>query len=99
MGITVSQASSGRAAIRPVRQDLEGAGKQVWPAVLVAYPAHDEPCLQALVGAVIFDGVGNLGDLGVRDPLPGLLVEHRMRVGDGNPGALVDAGDGTGEFG
>src|SRR3954447_999393 len=60
-------------------------------------PTHDQPCGD-LVGGRREGGVGRFGDLGIRDPLPDLLVVHRTRVPHRYPRMLVDGVDGRPEF-
>lgn len=55
--------------------------------ILVLDTAHDQPCSHRHVrSAVVERGVGGFGDLGIGDPLAGLLVIDRLRIPDRNPG-------------
>jgi hypothetical protein len=42
--------------------------------------------------------VVRLGDLGVGDPAPELVIPDRARVADRRPGSLADSGDGRGDL-
>jgi hypothetical protein len=64
-----------------------------------ADPAHDQPPVAAVGAAGGERGVGHLSDLGVGDPLAGLVVVDRVRVLDRHPGALVDGGEGAADLG
>ena len=54
----------------------------------VADPAHDQPGGDGLALLRGERRIGDLGDLGVGDPGPQLVIPDRPRVADGRPGIL-----------
>jgi hypothetical protein len=67
--------------------------------VTLAHQARDQPPVGGMRGSGCERGVGNFGDLGIGDSLPGVLVENRVGVSDRNPHAHVDPVDGGAELG
>jgi hypothetical protein len=59
---------------------------------LAPHPTHAKPG-GVLVPGPREGGVGGLGDLGLGDPRARVVVEHRVRVADRDPGGPVDALD------
>jgi len=69
------------------------------PGVLVqvADPADDQPGGDRLAFLRGERGVPGLGDLGVGDPAPELVIPDGPRVADGRPGVLADGRDRRGD--
>jgi hypothetical protein len=77
--------------VAPGREQLALPGGCL--GVEVFDPADDQPGGDGLALLGGERGIGDLGDLGVGDPAPQLVIPDRPRVLDRRPGVLADRSD------